>query len=203
VSTTEHDLVRRARIDPEAFGELYRLHVERVYNYILHRVGTVADAEDLTARTFYRALAGMPGYQDRGAPFSAWLFRIAHNLVANWHRDRQRRATVPLEEVTLVADGGSATHAEIERAMSTEALRAAIRGLDSARQTLLILKAQGHSNAEIAFVIGRTEGAVKSLYHRTLAELHEMLEADTERARAGGAPANDNGTERDVDPRRD
>ena len=76
-------LIARAKEDPEAFGLLYERYVGNIYNYIYYRTGNHHDAEDLTARTFFRALKHVSRYVDRGAPFSAWLYRIAHNLVAN------------------------------------------------------------------------------------------------------------------------
>ncbi|RIK29816.1 MAG: hypothetical protein DCC55_37745, partial [Chloroflexi bacterium] len=97
VPEDEAALVAQARNDPTAFGVLYERYVERIYAYIYHRVGNVQDTEDLTARTFYRALDKLDTYEDRGLPFSAWLFRIAHNLVANWHRDRGRRRFLSLD----------------------------------------------------------------------------------------------------------
>src|SRR5690606_40526501 len=72
----------------------------RSYNYVYYRTGNMADAEDLTAKIFVRAMKHMPRYQDQGVPFSAWLYRIAHNLVANWHRDHSRRQIVRSEEHT-------------------------------------------------------------------------------------------------------
>lgn len=171
----EGDLVQRAKEEPEAFGLLYDRYVDKVYNYIYHRVGNHHDAEDLTARTFHRALVNIGAYVDRGAPFSAWLFRIAHNLVANWHRDTGRRETVTLD------DGlpSQRTHPEAlaEDAEEEGVLLEAIRSLPDDRQTLLAFKfGEGLSNAEIARHLGRTEGAIKSLYHRTLLTLREELE---------------------------
>ena len=78
--------------------------MKKIYNYIYYRTGNHHDAEDLTARTFYRALLNMDGYVDRGVPFSAWLYRIAHNLVANWHRDQSRRKIISLEDIKLILD---------------------------------------------------------------------------------------------------
>jgi RNA polymerase sigma-70 factor (ECF subfamily) len=87
-----------AKQDSEAFGELYTRYIKKIYNYVYYRTGNHHDAEDLTSRVFYRALAHIGNYQDRGVPFSAWLYRIAHNLVANWHRDRDRRKIIPLDD---------------------------------------------------------------------------------------------------------
>jgi len=184
VDRSESELIERAKTDPVAFGELYRRHVDQIYNYIYHRVGNVAEAEDLAARTFQRALVGMQGYEDRGLPFGAWLHRIAHNLTANWHRDQSRRATVSLEglagdgEAEGEADGETLGDNVAARMFDNARIAAAIRRLESDRQDLLVLKfSQGLSNAEIAARLGRTEGAIKSLYHRTLLALREELAA--------------------------
>ena len=98
MSDSEDALIQQAKRDANAFGQLYESYVDKVYNYIFYRVGNTHDAEDLTSRAFHRALASIPTYEQRGAPFSAWLFRIAHNLVANWHRDQERRPVVALDE---------------------------------------------------------------------------------------------------------
>jgi RNA polymerase sigma-70 factor (ECF subfamily) len=175
----EYALIERARSDPEAFGLLYERYVGKIYNYIYYRVGNHYDAEDLTARTFYRALNHIAEYTPRGAPFSAWLYRIAHNLVVNWHRDRQRHQLVSLEEVILHTplEHGEELHQLSEREDEKERLLAAVRRLPEDRQQLLILKfVEGLSNVEIGQIMGRSEGAIKSLYYRTLLSLREMLE---------------------------
>jgi RNA polymerase sigma-70 factor (ECF subfamily) len=173
---SEQDLVERAQQDPLAFGALYERYVDRIYNYVYYRVGDHHDAEDLTARTFYRALAHIEQYVDRGAPFSAWLYRIAHNLVANWHRDRMRRRTIALDDADVTAAGYESLQEQAEANERAEALRRAIRRLSPERQQLLILKfAEGLSNEEIGQIMGRSEGAIKSLYHRTLLALQEEL----------------------------
>src|SRR5512136_1698084 len=133
-SGDEVELVRRAKTDPAAFGVLYERYVGKIYNYVYYRTGDYHEAEDLTARTFQRAMTHIAHYHERGVPFSAWLYRIAHNLVANWHRDRSRRPVVPLEEQLVLLPGTQ--HPE-------------------------------------AVAVRRTEGAIKSLYHRTLSSLRE------------------------------
>jgi RNA polymerase sigma-70 factor (ECF subfamily) len=175
----EQDLVAQARADPIAFGRLYDRYVNRIYSYVYHRVGNHHDAEDLTARTFYRALSHIDRYVDRGAPFSAWLYRIAHNLVANWHRDRSRRQTIALDDAVTVSTGQASPHEQAEANERHEALRGAIRRLGPERQQLLILKfSEGLSNAEIGEIMGRSEGAIKSLYHRTLLALQDELRSE-------------------------
>jgi RNA polymerase sigma-70 factor (ECF subfamily) len=185
MSSSEADAIERAKQNPAAFGELYDRYVDRIYNYIVYRVGDAGDAEDLTARVFQRALVKMPDYVDRGAPFGAWLYRISHNLIANWYRDTGRYERVSFESLDTTYGGIEAPRMVgdqmAERMMGGELITRAIRRLDADRQSLLILKFnQGLSNAEIASVLGRSEGAIKSLYHRTLLALREQLEVDSD-----------------------
>ncbi len=174
----------------EAFGILYERYVGRIYNYIYYRTGNQADAEDLTARVFFRAMHHIQNYQNRGLPFSAWLYRIAHNLVANWHRDNSRRPEIALDDGMIVQQHGQ-EHPEsaLLKSEEQERLLRLIRRLPPDRQQLLILKFVDHqSNAEIGQIMGRTEGAVKSLYHRTLLSLRcelQELSSDDQHDRAG------------------
>ena len=163
-----------AQGDQEAFGVLYERYVGRIYSYIYYRTGNQHDAEDLTARVFFRAMRHVGNYKDRGLPLSAWLYRIAHNLVANWHRDNSRRKEIPLEEIILVRHSGELPEAVLIENEEKENLLKVIHRLPEDRQMLLILKFVEHlSNAEIGQVMGRSEGAVKSLYHRTLLSLRD------------------------------
>lgn len=175
---SEQELIETAKRDPEAFGLLYERYVDQIYQYIFYRTGNRQDAEDLTAKTFFRALAKIDGYSYKGVPFSAWLYRIAHNLVANWHRDRRNRHLIPLDELALKTTGRRAPERLVEESERDHVLRQAISRLSGDRQQLLILKfAEEMSNAEIGKVIGRSEGAIKSLYHRTLVALRKDLES--------------------------
>jgi len=162
--------------DSEAFGQLYERYVVRIFNYIYYRTGNAADAEDLTGRVFFRALRHIRTYDQRGLPFSAWLYRIAHNLVANWHRDNSRRKEIPLDDALMAPNIGGHPEHEALKNEENERLMRVIRGLPDERQQLLILKFIDHlSNAEIGVIMGRTEGAIKSLYHRTLLSVREDL----------------------------
>jgi RNA polymerase sigma-70 factor (ECF subfamily) len=170
-------LVEWAKDDSLAFGELYERYVQKIYSYIYYRTGNHHDAEDLTSRVFFRALAHIHHYTDRGVPFSAWLYRIAHNLVANWHRDRGRQKVVPLDEYVASSLHSDAPEAVAESQEEDDKLLQSIRELPEDRQQLLILKfVERLSNAEIGQIMNRTEGAVKSLYHRTLLSLRGDLE---------------------------
>lgn len=173
----EAALIERAKNDKEAFGQLYELYVDRIYNYVYYRTGNVADAEDLTARIFVRAMQHIGRYRDQGVPFSAWLYRIAHNLVANWHRDRSRRKIISLDDVAQWRLSDDSPEFATQLLQDKETLLAAIRRLPADRQELLILKfVERLPNAEIGNIMGRSEGAIKSLYHRTLLALREDLE---------------------------
>jgi len=174
---SEDKLLERAtRGDREAFGALYENYVGRIYNYIYYRTGNTSDAEDLTERVFYRALRHISNYNDRGLPFSAWLYRIAHNLVANWYRDTSRRKEFPLDDAVFRSRQDDHPEHEILKSEEKERLLLEIRRLPPERQQLLILKFVEHlSNAEIGQVMGRTEGAIKSLYHRTLLVMREEM----------------------------
>ncbi len=174
----EGDLVELAKTDADAFGELYRRHVDRIYTYIYYRTGNAADAEDLTARTFHQALTHLPKYTDHGVPFVAWLYRIAHNLVANHHRTNSRWKLTSLEDLELTSRPADGPDRAAESNERRRALWSAIRRQPEERQRLLILKyADRLSNEEIGEAMGRTESAIKSLYFRTLKALKADLEA--------------------------
>ncbi|MFQ5610841.1 MAG: RNA polymerase sigma factor [Anaerolineae bacterium] len=172
----ERELIERAKTDPEAFGILYERYVDQIYNYIYFHTGNREDAEDLTARTFHRALSKIGGYVHKGVPFSAWLYRIAHNLVANWHRDNSRRKVVALDAVADIRQPEAGPAQQAERKEQQEILLEAIHQLPRQYQQLLVLKfSEGMSNAAIGEIMGRSEGAIKSLYHRALISLRKLL----------------------------
>lgn len=170
-------LVEQAKEDPHAFGALYERYVDRIYSYIYYRTGNQQDAEDLTARTFHKALDHIGRFDNRGVPFSAWLYRIAHNLVANWHRDRSRRRELVLEDQAHLPYGSGSPERLAEASEARDALLSAIRQLPDDRQQLILLKfSDALPNAQIGVIMGRSEGAIKSLYHRTLLALREDLQ---------------------------
>jgi RNA polymerase sigma-70 factor (ECF subfamily) len=173
----EAALIERARTEPAAFGELYERYVDRVYSYIYHRVGNAQDAEDLTARTFYRALDKLDTYEDRGLPFSAWLFRIAHNLTANWHRDHSQRRFLSLDRLWSHGTAKDAPEEQVTQQEEQTALLEAIDRLPEERRNLLHYKfGTSLSNLEIGEIMNKSESAIKSLYFRTLAALRQDLE---------------------------
>jgi RNA polymerase sigma-70 factor (ECF subfamily) len=171
------ELVELAKDSKEAFGVLYERYVEKIYKYIYYRTGNHQDAEDLAAAVFFRAMGHIADYTDRGVPFQAWLYRIAHNLVANWHRDRGRRKIIPLEEFVNSGLHFDAPDSAAEDKEEKAQLLRAIEHLPEERQQLLYLKfVAGLSNAEVGDILDRTEGAIKSLYHRTLIALRDDIQ---------------------------
>ena len=171
----EVTLINAAKTDPQAFGLLYERYVDRIYNYIYFRVGSVTDAEDLTAKVFFKALRNIGSYRHMGLPFSAWLYRIAHNLVANYHRDRSKTQEISIENL-VVEDTSriSAPEHLLEIQQENSYLMGLINDLSPQKRELIILKyVHKLSNEEIGQIFGKTEGAIKSLYHRTLVELKE------------------------------
>lgn len=183
------ELVVLAKDDQQAFGVLYERYVTKIYKYIYYRTGNHQDAEDLTAAVFHRAMAHIENYTERGVPFQAWLYRIAHNLVANWHRDRGRRKIIPLEEFIGPDSHFDAPDRMTEDKEERTALLTAIAHLPEERQQLLYLKFVSNlSNAEVGEIMERTEGAIKSLYHRTLLALRDDIEMQQTRVGAVGRP---------------
>jgi RNA polymerase sigma-70 factor, ECF subfamily len=174
--TEENAVVKASEGDPEAFTFIYERYVTRIYSYVFYRIGSETDAEDITSRVFYRAFGHIANYVDKGVPFSAWLYRIAHNLVANWHRDSHRRKEVPLEDQMEIPAHIDHPERAMERSQEMELLLQGIRRLSPDRQQLLILKfVEDYSNAEIGEIMNKSEGAIKSLYHRALIALREEM----------------------------
>lgn len=166
-----------AATDRPAFSALYEAHAPRIYRYLLHRTSSPAEAEELTSRTFVQALAGLDQYRGRGE-FGAWLMGIAHHLLLNWYRAKGRRPSTDSLDAAIEVPSDIPGPAEsLERNEAITRVRAAVSALAPERQQLIALKyVDGRSNAEVADIMGRTEGAVKALHHRTLRELQRLLD---------------------------
>ena len=179
-SSTEPEplLVAQAKEDPQQFGTLYERYVDRIFAYIYRRVGNTQDSEDLTAHTFFKAFDKLHSYEDRGFPFSAWLFTIARNLVANWHRDHGRRRFLSLDRLWSHSSDSETPEQHLERAERDSALWSAIERLPMDRRAVVLYKfGYRLSNVEIGKLMDRSESAIKSLYFRTLSALRKDLEA--------------------------
>jgi RNA polymerase sigma-70 factor (ECF subfamily) len=170
-------LVERAqRGNRQALEELYLLHFDRIYSYLHMSVGNRHDAEDLTTQVFVKMLESVGKFRWRSAPFSAWLFRIAHNLAMDHFRANRRWQ--PEEEVPEPDPGDrSAAEEEALESIGRESMLEMIGKLSLEQQQVLTLKfVFNFSNAEAATILEKTEGAIKSLQHRALASLQRQLE---------------------------
>jgi RNA polymerase sigma-70 factor, ECF subfamily len=166
------------RGDREALEALYLLHFDRIYSYLHMSVGNRHDAEDLTTQTFLRMLEAIGRFRWRSAPFSAWLFRIAHNLAMDHFRSTKRWQ--PEEEVPE-PEGAEESSAEEDALASIgrQSMLELIEGLSHEQQQVLTLKfVFNFSNGEAATILDKSEGAVKSLQHRALASLQKQVTRD-------------------------
>ena len=170
------DQAAKARLD-EQFSALYRAHLRDVYSYAYYRVGNHHDAEDLTEQTFLQAYRHFERAQreSKGRPLRPWLIRIAHNLAANFYRDRSRRPESALEDAQVV----SAPHTTEALVEGREELQRVLEGVsqlpDDRREALIMRFALGMDNREIARALGRTDGATKVLLHRAIKQLEELV----------------------------
>jgi RNA polymerase sigma-70 factor (ECF subfamily) len=170
----EQWLVERAKRDPEAFGELYDIHFERIYAYIYRKTGDRQSAEDLTSETFMKALAAIKTYRYTGQPFVAWLYRIASNAVTDYYR--ARRVTTSLDEGIPLADRGTSPEEAALRLDDQQAVARAIQTLSPDQQDVILLRfSEDMKLKDIGQVVGKTEGAVKALMFRALNSLKGKL----------------------------
>ena len=171
-------LVERAKAgDRDALEELYLIHFDRIYSYLHMSVGNRHDAEDLTTQTFLRMLESIKRFRWGKAPFSAWLFRIAHNLAMDHFRAARRLQPadeVPEEENSVEASAEDQAMAKLGQRSMLEL----VAELSPEQQQVLTLKfVFNFSNGEVATILGKTEGAVKSLQHRALVSLQKQIAA--------------------------
>jgi RNA polymerase sigma-70 factor (ECF subfamily) len=167
---------RGQRGDREALEDLYLIHFDRIYSYLHMSVGNRHDAEDLTTQTFLKMLESIGRFRFRSAPFSAWLFRIAHNLAMDHFRAARRWQ--PEEDVPEPpgVEGASAEEEALHSIGRTSMLEL-IEGLSHEQRQVLTLKfVFNFGNAEVATILGKTEGAVKSLQHRALVSLQKQID---------------------------
>jgi RNA polymerase sigma-70 factor, ECF subfamily len=166
----------KQRLDRD-FTELYRSHLRDVYSYAYYRIGNHHDAEDLTEQTFLQAYRHFERAQREsdGRPLRPWLIRIAHNLAANYYRDRSRRPQTHLDDAAVI----SAPHPTEELVEEREEVKEVLEGVsnlpEDRREALIMRFALGMDNREIARALGRTDGATKVLIHRAIKQLEENL----------------------------
>lgn len=165
--------------DRQAFGTLYERYVDRIYRYVYFKVGNRAQAEDMTSQTFLKAWDAIGDYEWRDHPFGAWLFRIAHNLVVDYHRSR--REVLGLDDATRQLEAkASRDDVRPERILadliSMERVRHAIGRLTEEQQQVLVLRFfEGLDTGEVAELMGKRRGAIRGLQFRALSALRELL----------------------------
>jgi RNA polymerase sigma-70 factor, ECF subfamily len=168
----ETALVRAALERPELFGAVYQRHVDAIYRYLQLRVG-LDEAADLTQQVFLKALSALPKYQPKGAPFSAWLFRIARNLATDHYRLSHRKPDELLPDIMFSGTAGAPEEAALRMEQQMR-LRSLLGELNAEKRELLAMRfAAGLSSREIAAVIGKSEASVKKQLSRILRTLKE------------------------------
>jgi len=179
----------KAELD-RAFSELYRTHLRDVYSYAYYRVGNHHDAEDLTEQTFLQAYRHYERAlrESEGRPLRPWLIRIAHNLAANFYRDRARKPQAAIEDAAVIS-APHTTETLVEGREELEEILAGVQQLpDDRREALIMRFALGMDNREIARALGRSDGATKVLLHRAIKQL-EGIVSQPQPARAAAKEA--------------
>ncbi|HLY64546.1 MAG TPA: sigma-70 family RNA polymerase sigma factor [Chloroflexota bacterium] len=170
------DLVERAsKGSGDAFGQLYQIYVDRIYNYIYYKTGHSVDAEDLTEQVFIKAWEAIRRFRFEGKPFAAWLFKVARNVVIDHYRTRKNNSDLS-EVINAVAKEGD-PEAFAQRRATAHVLMTAIRHLTDEQQQVILLKfVDGMDNTEISATMGKKEGAIRALQYRALLALQRILQ---------------------------
>lgn len=168
---TERILIERAqRGDPDAVAGLYQRYVQAIARYVAYRVSDSAVIEDITADVFLRMVEGLPRYQITGAPFEAWLYRIASARVIDYYRQRDRQAGRSLDEELASLETNVQEREEVDE------LRAALHQLSDEQQMILILRfVERKSHEEVAQLLNKSVDAITTSQHRALKRLAELL----------------------------
>jgi RNA polymerase sigma-70 factor (ECF subfamily) len=173
------ELADKQRLDRD-FSELYLAHLRDVYSYAYYRIGNHHDAEDITEQTFVQAYRHFERAQreSNGRPLRPWLIRIAHNLAANYYRDRSRRPQTHLDDAAIISAPLDTERVVEEREEVKEVLEGVSRLPDDRREALIMRFALDMDNREIARALGRSEGATKVLIHRAIRQLEQGLKEE-------------------------
>jgi RNA polymerase sigma-70 factor (ECF subfamily) len=171
----EESLVQRAKQrDQEAFAQLYEEYFDRIYRYIALKIGDKVEAEDMTQQVFLNALQSISSFKWKGIPFSAWLYRIAHNQVVDYLRKRKKRVAAPLDEPMASRDSNPQLMAE--QSLDIEQLLSATQRLTEAQRQVISLRFAGElSIVQVSKIMGKSQGAVKALQHSAIIALRKTL----------------------------
>ncbi|MDD5289065.1 MAG: sigma-70 family RNA polymerase sigma factor [Dehalococcoidales bacterium] len=172
----ELTLIQRARQgDQEAFAQLYENHFDKIFRYVVIKIGNQTEAEDMTQQVFVRAYESIGSYQWQGIPFSAWLFRIAHNQMVDYVRKQSKKPTVWLDESMQIRDDSDLEH-DVETKIEMEKVVIATKRLTEAQREVISLRfAGGLSITEAAKTMRKSEGAIKALQHSAILSLRKTL----------------------------
>jgi len=179
----EEELVKRAQHNPEAFGELYEIYYQRIFNFALKRTANVQLALDITSITFLKALNQIRKFRWRDVPFGAWLYRIAGNEINDHYRRQGGKRIASIEEIAELADTGDyadeINHAEEELSRHEEflLLHKKLAELPEMYQEVITLKFfEKKKIREMVKILGKKEGTIKSLLHRGVEKLREKMQ---------------------------
>ena len=173
----EEGLVQRAKQhDQEAFARLYDEYFDKIYRYVALKIGDKTEAEDMTQQVFLKALQSISSFKWKGVPFSAWLYRIAHNQVVDYLRKKKRRPATLLDESLVSGDSENTPQSMVERNIDTEQLLAATQHLTDAQREVISLRFTSElSTAQVAEIMGKSQGAIKALQHSAIVALRKAL----------------------------
>lgn len=170
-------LVTRAQRDPAAFARLYEIYYDDVYRYCYHRLRDISAAEDAASVVFTNALAALPRFRvgDRAGTFRSWLFVIAHNVVVNQRRSRERWRVLPLTSAEDIRDGDPSPEDAAMAAEARQTIHDVLDQLTAQQRQVVELRLSGLSDAEIGQVLGRRQGAIRAAQFRAVARLRAIL----------------------------
>ena len=173
----EESLVERAKQqDQAAFAQLYEEYFDKIYRYVALKIGDKTEAEDMTQQVFLKAIQSISSFKWKGIPFSAWLYRIAHNQVVDYFRKKKKQAATLLDESLISSDSNPQLTAEHN--LDIEQLLSATKRLTAAQREVISLRfAGGLSIAQVAKIMGKSQGAVKALQHSAIVALRKTLSA--------------------------
>jgi RNA polymerase sigma-70 factor (ECF subfamily) len=180
----EKELIHKAKNDAQAFGELYDEYYSQIFGYVLRRTTSIDAAQDVTSEVFFKALKNIKKYRWRGIPFSAWLYRIATNEIANNFRRNKRRQLLTEEIMNSTSDLNTSAAVEIAQAEADIkkhkdflAIHANISRLPVKYQEVIVLRFfENKQLKDIGIILGKREGTIKSLLHRGLERLRKLME---------------------------
>lgn len=169
---------RAVALDPAALAEIYDRYSGKIYSYVYHRVGDGRVAEDLVGDVFVRMLEAIRSDRAWSTSLQGWLYRIAHNLIVDQYRRGGNRESVELDETWMAAENPSHS---FENVFASRQLQQGMRVLTEEQQQVVVLRfVEGLSNAEVAEILDKTEGAIKALQHRALSALRRVVPSQVE-----------------------